>query len=302
MFLFDTTSALLVIGFLRNSIRLTFLRVTKMSLAIRIVDEIYNIAPLRMSALSPRTFRDYSIGTRDFVSFLKIDNPNASSVVDLDKSLCPFGVYLYDLNLRRGCLQHFRYALFGTIFFLPELKLHLGRSRQLEKGWDRTVPASSPPPLPLTTVNAISAWLASQDRFCESLALNIGFHGFLRANEICKLQKSDICFPGDFRLSDFHSSRAGCVGRHAKTGKNQFIPLTDDTLLRRLRRFSNSLPHHTPDLFSISYSSLTSTFKEVLHHFHLGKVGYTLHSLRHGGATYQWLNGSPFEDVMLKGR
>lgn len=229
-------------------------------------------------------------------------NPTATSFVERDISLADFGTYLYDLNRRRGSLQHFRSALFGTIFFLPELKVHLGRSRQLEKGWDRSVPSTSPPPLQLITINVICSWFASQQRYRESLALMLGFHGLLRANEICKLQRSDICFPGDLRLADFRNARAGCVVWHAKTRKNQFIPLSDPTIPRRLVRFSDSLSTSSTSLFSLSYASLTTSFKEALHFFHLGKLGYTLHSLRHGGVTFEWLNASPFEDVMLKGR
>ena len=31
-------------------------------------------------------------------------------------------------------------------------------------------------------------------------------------------------------------------------------------------------------------------------------IGYTLHSLRHGGATFEWLERNSFDDIMLKGR
>lgn len=214
-------------------------------------------------------------------------NPTATSFVELDISLADFGTYLYDLNPRLVSLQHFRSALFGTIFFLPELKSHLGRSRQLEKGWDRSVPSIHMAAVATPYHCPRSMFLfASQHRYRESLALMLVFHGFLRANEICKLQKNDICFPSDFCHADFHNARAGCVVRHAKIGRNQFIHLSDLTLLRRLLCFSNSLPSSSTSLFSISYASLTMSFNEVFQFFHLGRLGYTLHSLRHGGATF----------------
>lgn len=117
-----------------------------------------------------------------------------------------------------GSLQQFRNTLFGIIILLPELKLFIGRSRQLEKGWDKSVPSHSPPPVSLTTVNFLCALLTTLGKFQELLALNMGFHGFLLANDICKPRFSDVCFPGDLRLSDFRNSRAACVVRHAKTG------------------------------------------------------------------------------------
>lgn len=220
----------------------------------------------------------------------------------MDKSLCEFGTYLYDLNARRGCLQQFRSSLLGLILILPELKTHLGRSRQLKKGCDCIVPERCPRPLPLSTVNALCAWLASHSRYCESLAINLDFHGFLRANEILKLKLAKICFPGDVRLSDFPKTRAGCVFRHAKTESNQFVPLTDYVLLHRMQLLTNSLPSDSDTLFSLTYASLTPTFKEALRHFKLAEIDYNLHSLRDGGTIFEWLCRKPLKDVIFKGR
>lgn len=115
-----------------------------MRLTDRILEEVQNIAPLRRAALSPSIFKEYELRTLEIVAFLKVDNPLAITFAQLDKSLCEFGIYLYDLNTRRDCLQHFRKTLFGTFFFLPELKPHLGRARQLERGWDRSMPSKAP--------------------------------------------------------------------------------------------------------------------------------------------------------------
>lgn len=125
-----------------------------MILSEKLLDEGRSFSPLCSASLAPTTFYQYEMHTREFISFLKIYKPTASSFVELDKWLCEFGTYLYDLNQRPGCLQHFRNALLVLIFFLPELKTQLGRSRQLENGWDRIVPSKSPEPLSLSTVNA----------------------------------------------------------------------------------------------------------------------------------------------------
>lgn len=45
------------------------------------------------------------------------------------------------------------------------------------------MPARSPPPFSITTVNALCVWSDAQHCYRESLALNRGFHEFLRANE-----------------------------------------------------------------------------------------------------------------------
>ena len=43
-------------------------------------------------------------------------------------------------------------------------------------------------------------------------------------------------------------------------------------------------------------------FKEALLYFPLDKAGFTLHSLRHGGATRDYLGGVALNDIMVKGR
>lgn len=120
----------------------------------------------------------------------------------------------------------------------------------------------------------------------DSIAIKLGFHVFLRVNEICKLRCDDVFFPGDPRLSDFHFNRTGCVVRDAKTRKNQYLAFSDPTLLRLLSRSISSNNNRTEYLFSLLYYALADSFSKALHHLRLGHVGYTVHSLRHGCSTF----------------
>lgn len=113
---------------------------------------------------------------------------------------------------------------------------------------------------------------------------------------------SDLWFATYPRLSDLFSHRTGCVFRNAKTGKNQFIQLSDDALLRRLKRFVLSKPNNDTSLFHLSYADLCPSFSDAVEYFKLSKNGYRLHSLRQGGATFDCLNESTLQDVMMKGR
>lgn len=267
-----------------------------------LVLELRTISRLRRASIAPSTFRAYSEEVRSLVAYISALSLSTDTPRQVDTAVSAYGVYLYDLNPRRSNLQKFRYSLFEIIFLVPELKLLLNISRQIEKGWDKTAPSKSPPPLSVTTVNAISAWLASFGRVRASLAINLGFHAFLRANEICSMQVTDFCFPNDDRLSDFLADRSGFVVRNAKTGKNQYIPVTDATLLRGLNRFVLSKPSSASSLFHLSYSELTASFHDALVHFKITNLVYRLHSIRHGGATFEWLNNVPLQDVMMKGR
>lgn len=116
----DRISSSLATEFRQSSILLILPHDTSMDLASRILDELQSIAPLRCISLSSNT---YSKRTREFVDFLRIDKPDTTSLHDLDQSLCNFGTYLYDLNPRHGCLQHYQNALFVLMFFLPKSAL-----------------------------------------------------------------------------------------------------------------------------------------------------------------------------------
>lgn len=106
--------------------------------------EFRTIALLRQASVKRNTFLSYSKAVFDLIGFLLVNSPVSSTELEFDKSIFEFGIYLYDRNPRRGNLHHFQKALFGVILLLPELQLHLHRSRQVEKGWDITVPSSSP--------------------------------------------------------------------------------------------------------------------------------------------------------------
>lgn len=171
----------------------------------------------------------------------------------------------------------------------------------MEKGWDKTVPFKSPSPLSITAVNALSALLVSIGDILTSLAINLLFHGFLRSKEVCSLRANDICFANNARLSDFLANRAVYVVTDAKTGKIQFVPLSKQTLLRCLKRFICTIATSSGLLFHLPYTNVTASFHAALQHFHLTKQDYRLHSLRHCGATFEWLNNLRMENVMLKG-
>lgn len=55
-------------------------------------------------------------------------------------------------------------------------------------------------------------------------------------------------------------------------------------------------------LFPLHYEQLRRAFHAALSWLHLTHVPFTLHSLRHGGATHDSLNGVPIANIIKKGR
>lgn len=87
-----------------------------------------------------------------------------------------------------------------------------------------------------------------------------------------------------------------------RPGKTSTYQFQTKRLLRWHNRFISSKPKSAKSLFSFSYTDLTASFHAALQHLRLSKQGYRLHSLRHGGSTFEWLSNSPLQDVMMKGR
>ena len=91
--------------------------------------------------------------------------------------------------------------------------------------------------------------------------------------------------------------------RRAKTGINQFVPITNRHLISALRSFVLHHRHKRPKfVFPYAYRALSSVLRDLISFFSLENCGYTLHSLRHGGATSAYLNGVPFADIAFRGR
>lgn len=111
-----------------------------MSLRNALALELRSVSPLRQASVAPMTFRDYSENVRNLLTYVSALQLPTNTPADLDKAVSSYGIYLYDLKPKRGSLQKYRCTIYGIIFFLPELKALLGRSKQTEKGWDKTVP------------------------------------------------------------------------------------------------------------------------------------------------------------------
>lgn len=151
----------------------------------------------------------------------------------------------------------------------------------------------------------MSAQLSLASHLGSAFAVAFAFAGYLRAGELVDLRYSDICFLGDPRLSEIQTpSRAVAVIQNAKTGLNQFVSIEDSGRLTNLKhwiRWKGDLESSDP-LFSLSSSQLNRRFRAVLENVHLGEVGYTLHSLMHGGDTHDFLAGRSIQDIMIRGR
>lgn len=158
-------------------------------------------------------------------------------------------------------------------------------SRRTLKGWEKKHPPKSALPLPASYVDLAALVLVLSGAPRVGAGLLIAFEGFLRVSELCALTSSDILLP-----SSLLSTTTTCglrLGR-TKTGRNQFVFISDPTVIQLLHQLhastapnSKLFPGMTPSKFNAALKWATRVLGITEH--------YTMHSLRHGRATAAFL-------------
>ena len=90
-----------------------------------------------------------------------------------------------------------------------------------------------------------------------------------------------------------------------KAGPNQFVRISDPYMLQILPSYVAARRSEVGiegQLFPLQYETLRKTFHRALQWLRLDAQGFTLHSLRHGGATHDSLHGRPIDDIIRPGR
>lgn len=127
----------------------------------------------------------------------------------------------------------------------------------------------------------------------------LSFDLYLRVNEALRLDITDVTLPGMGAATG--TSAGGIHIRIAKTGVNQSVLLRSSLVIELLRRHASNIA--SGPLFSFSYKQYTSQLASVLQELDIAHVDIlTPHSLRHGGASHDFLRGVPLADIIARGR
>jgi integrase len=142
-------------------------------------------------------------------------------------------------------------------------------------------------------VLALYFW--ARGRRTYAVAVLLSFFGYLRVGELVALRRSDVVDKGDRRA--YGCKRRMIVRiRSAKTGKTQWVELRS----RLARRAVRWLLCHSGsnELFEFSASQFRYHLKAACIKLGLSSK-YTPHSLRHGGATDDYLNNHPIDNIVV---
>jgi hypothetical protein len=242
----------------------------------------------------------YRKGCGRFLAYLAEEQLAAeafSSVRNLDDAFVAFfdDVYLAHGGTRRSWGVN---ALCGTIHASPCLKGKLPKASRALKAWNRLHPPVPHPPL-TWELAVVIAFKMSGTCWAVGVACLLAFVCYLRIGELCRIRASDVAGAGDLRLS---STRRGMSIRLrvTKTGLNKWVDVRNPVVARCIEVLKKG---KAPEdfIFGCAPRRFRKVFKESCAALGLSP-DYVPHSLRHGGATDDFLRGFTIEQIMVFGR
>jgi integrase len=219
-----------------------------------------------------------------------------SSVYHLDYYLAKYLVYMWYTGKGKAegsC------ALYGLDMLIPGLRSQLVWSQRSLRGYSRLLPSQPYPPLPYTVTLVISSWLAYYHSLSMAIGVILSFDCYLRAGELLNITYDDIASGRDARLGMDDDHRVHIHLRRTKTGNHKGVEVRDP-YVKSLLLYLKSRHHEGAKLFPWHRSTYLRWFHKACIALHLS-TDYVHHSLRHGGATRDYLNGVPIADVMVAG-
>jgi integrase len=257
-------------------------------------------------AVQDGTTRRYEAARTAFWQYVHEVYETDETITDaatLDVALTDYIVSLFDELPTRGYRQKGldAKAALAAAYGISHSQLPLA-ARAL-KAWDRLVPGVSPPPFSLGLLLLVARAMLMGEADFEigmrlAMCLILMFEGYLRAGDLLGLREDEIALPGDVRLAGLDGAGIRMDG---KTGRNQFVSLNSGLAVSALRWLKlHTLPGEYVCPFT--YGQLRYRFKKALAAAGMDTFGFTLHSIRHGGATAAFAAGYSLDHIAMIGR
>jgi integrase len=259
-----------------------------------------NNTHLLTASYAPRTAHAYKSAAQRFIQWLA-EEPTRTPATSaaLDQLMSDYMHQLYRAG--KGKALAIR-TFYGLDMFIPGIKDQLPLARRSMRGYMRSAPSTSYPPMPWTVVVAMAMWFAGKGQLRLSIAVMLSFDCYLRSGELLSLTTTDIAFGDDHRIGSAvpDSERVLLHLRHTKTGAHKGVVIRSNDVKLLLRVIHSTTPPGQ-HLFPFTRPQHLRWFRRCITALQLPSH-YVPHSLRHGGATHDYMAGMPLADVMVRGR
>jgi integrase len=247
------------------------------------------------ATIQPRTLQLYTTAAANFIRWYRIQPGAFSSHHHIDRKLCDYITLLYFAFASMSVAHQ---TLFGLLHYMPELQSDLHRARRALKGWKKRHITRSHPPLSWELVCMLAVQMCAVGWFDEALATLIAYDGYFRlVSELLPLRVED------FHYTNTATTRYTCRLRFTKTGTNKLVTLTQPELGSALVSFIRTRGLEPSDrIFNFTAARYRHRFRVSCEMMGWKSVHFVPHSLRHGHASDDFINGVPVESIMTRGR
>src|SRR6185437_1337233 len=177
-------------------------------------------------ALAPTTHSKYTKALTRFEAFCDDQGFEVHRNRDVDRILTLYVQHLHDSG---GSMDLAKNTIYAVQHRAPWLAHSLGAAKLALRGWHRTHPSNSHPPLTWELTCLMAVWMAIRGQHHAALAMLVGFDCYLRIGELLSLKVQDVAVSNDPRLG---SAYRGVLLRlaHTKTGRNQAVTVEDSAV------------------------------------------------------------------------
>lgn len=254
-------------------------------------------------ALAPASLKAYQRSLRSFLIYARLTPQQllTEPAARLDRRLAVYIQHSYDTASPYTYAAH---ALHAVVYHRPDVKAKMFITRQCLKGWERVKQVASHPPLTWELTVAIACTLARSGFHGPAVAMLVAFHCYLRVGELTRIRVADVVLPDDPRMGRAHNAMAVCLAR-TKTGRNQSVSVDHPDVATILCAWVRALPRTAGRdtlVFAFSADLLRRLMRDACDQLGVGHTAYVPHSLRHGGATADFLQSGSIERVQFRGR
>jgi integrase len=259
--------------------------------------------PLQDLALASASLRAYNSALNRFLLHHRLDYSTFLSMPAprLDWLLAVFIQRQYDA---REPFTYSAHAFHAAVYHRQELKQLLPQARQCLRGWERSRSSTSHPPLTWELTVLIACTLARSGYLAPAVGMLVAFDCYLRVGELTRLRRCDIVLPHDARMGG-HATNMAVVLKQTKTGENQSVELYRPEVAEVLSFWVRTTLAHAPPstpVFPFTATQLRTLLHRACAELGLGGTPYVPHSLRHGGASADFLRTNDIAYVQFRGR
>lgn len=253
---------------------------------------------LLAEAVNPRTFKTYADAVASFKSWI---GPELVATVYSSEQAMSTAAEMYVQHLfdNGAPKSHASAMVCGVSYFTPLFSAALKVARKQLVGWSKFEPSKQRPPMPAVLVYIIAYIWAQRGHLDRAVAILLAFDAYLRVSELVSIRLQHISLPKD----EGAEVQGAFALERTKTGENQSVRLrkgATTTLLRAL--VTHRLREGGDKLFTFTTGHFRKWIKAECTSLGLGDIGFTPHSLRHGGATADFLRGMSVNDIQFRGR